>query len=333
MKNAFKSAALYVSAVVGAGFATGREIVLYFDGLNVLSLVVSGIFMGGFCAFFMFMGSLAGEKSFGQLLLKKKGFIYDILSGIVAFVTYIVMFSAAQTLMFQKFGFEYAGVCFGAAAAVVSAFGIGRTKMISSITMPLVTVLTAVIFLFQKHGHMGGTFGLLNPVAYASMNVMFAGSVAAKAGRTSTKKQIAQAGVISAVFLTLLLFMINSSVSGRTDALPLYSAAESKGLGLIAAMVISVALLVSMILSAGIIADYTSGFFGNRLMASASVLAVAWPICLLTSFSELVDTVYPYISGAGVALTICALVRLIIMVKTDKLAFSSDKPAIMSKRE
>ena len=37
---------IYIGAIIGAGFATGREIMLYFGGSGMFSGIVAGILMG-----------------------------------------------------------------------------------------------------------------------------------------------------------------------------------------------------------------------------------------------------------------------------------------------
>ena len=53
---------IYIGAIIGAGFATGREIMLYFGGSGMFSGIVAGVLMGALCGAF-----LLAAKSFKRL--------------------------------------------------------------------------------------------------------------------------------------------------------------------------------------------------------------------------------------------------------------------------
>ena len=58
MKKVIKAVALFIGTVVGAGLASGKEIAVYFNGLNPLTTIFSGVFLGFFCSLFMFSLSI-----------------------------------------------------------------------------------------------------------------------------------------------------------------------------------------------------------------------------------------------------------------------------------
>ena len=54
----FRTAMLYVGAVIGAGFATGKEIVTFFGGKGIVSAIIAGLLLGVFCSVFLLCGKI-----------------------------------------------------------------------------------------------------------------------------------------------------------------------------------------------------------------------------------------------------------------------------------
>ncbi|MDR2090939.1 MAG: hypothetical protein LBP62_04730 [Clostridiales bacterium] len=56
MVKALKNAAFYVGAIIGAGFASGSEIALFFEGQSVIVAAAAGILLGFFASVFVYIG-------------------------------------------------------------------------------------------------------------------------------------------------------------------------------------------------------------------------------------------------------------------------------------
>lgn len=52
MKEGLKCAAVFIGTVIGAGFATGQEVLLYFGRSSIAVPIFSGILLGLFNAYF-----------------------------------------------------------------------------------------------------------------------------------------------------------------------------------------------------------------------------------------------------------------------------------------
>jgi len=61
---------IYIGSIIGAGFATGREIMLYFGDNGILSGIAAGVAMGILCGLFLF-----SAKSFARLKISRNGFL------------------------------------------------------------------------------------------------------------------------------------------------------------------------------------------------------------------------------------------------------------------
>ncbi|HRR89743.1 MAG TPA: hypothetical protein P5161_03095, partial [Eubacteriales bacterium] len=58
MKKSIKLAFLFIGTVIGAGFATGREIALYFKNISPLAAAFSGLALGFLCTLFIIIGNI-----------------------------------------------------------------------------------------------------------------------------------------------------------------------------------------------------------------------------------------------------------------------------------
>ena len=92
MLNAIKVTSLFIGAIVGAGFATGREVILYFGEGGYLTPVAAGLMMGVMSAVFL----LAGKYSSSGRLWSAFNKAVDFLVSVAMVITYAVMCSALE---------------------------------------------------------------------------------------------------------------------------------------------------------------------------------------------------------------------------------------------
>lgn len=309
MKDGLKAAAVFIGTIIGAGFATGQEVLLYFKNCAPVVAVFAGFLLGGLCSFFMWLGSRSGKAEDGAFLLGKCKVFYDLSVFICAFITFIAMFSGAEVLIMSVFNIAHTGILCIVAAAVFSAKGLKGLKVINCLAVPLIIVFIVVIFAKNGVVFKAGNYNFFNGIAYAGLNIMLASGVMFRIGKTSSEKAVSVAGIASGLGLAVMLFMLTILVSGRVGEMPVYIAAKALGLQKIAGAVIFLAVFTTMVSALEQSADVLSRILPHKSLAVPTVCLMAYPVTLLLSFSETVTYLYPIVSAAGILLLGAAVYR------------------------
>ena len=110
MKRAFKISSLFIGTVIGAGFASGREVALYFGNLSPLVVATAGLFLGGFAASFLVAGK------FG-LIWKSKFYTAMVLFGSV--ITIAAMLAASEDILYEMTSLRFLGLLSGILGMVI----------------------------------------------------------------------------------------------------------------------------------------------------------------------------------------------------------------------
>ena len=137
MKSVFRSvkvAALFVGSVVGAGFATGQEVRLFFGSDGVASLFVTSLFMAFCCFCFMQVGA-------GRLLNARVALIADALVSLCSFAVYAAMIAAAEQLLFEATGQAGFSALFAVGCLLLLRKGKGALCLLNVVAVPLMAVI------------------------------------------------------------------------------------------------------------------------------------------------------------------------------------------------
>ena len=105
---------IYIGSIIGAGFATGREIMLYFGKSGMLSGVIAGILMGILCGLFLW-----SAKSFAKLKSSKSSFLRGIcvlikvVLWICTLASFVCMVSGCEEIIAKTYGIANVGLWTG----------------------------------------------------------------------------------------------------------------------------------------------------------------------------------------------------------------------------
>lgn len=225
--GAFQIAAVYVGTVIGAGFATGREIVEFFSRFGFFGLIA--ILFSGYL--FIFLGSkmmLAAihiratsyeelnEYLFGKTIAKVMNVIMMVmLLGVCA-----VMLSGAESLFHEQLGFakKTGSMLTIILAAIVMAKGIKGLFAVNTFVVPLLIFfnlfLLADIYLkgnsiehlFDMPTISVGWKALLSALSYSAFNLALAQAVLVPIAANINDREIVKyGGMIGGGLLTLIL--------------------------------------------------------------------------------------------------------------------------------
>lgn len=223
MKDGIKIAFVYIGLVIGAGFASGREILEYFNmktQTNPLPIILAALLFGlvaylilsrtvrlGISDFALFV-----DKTAGKLSLIVKAIMY-----LFMFCGFFVMLSAGGELFSSAFSVSrkigiltLCAICFA-----VFSFDIKGIVALNSVLVPFMIVgivyLSVSSLLYSDAAV--STFPLsdnmaVSAVCYASYNTITAGAVLVPLYGVLNKRSIRTGVILGSVILGLLIFII-----------------------------------------------------------------------------------------------------------------------------
>ncbi len=290
-------AALFVGSVVGAGFATGQEVQLFFGGDGVTSLFVASLFMS-VCAFcFMEIGAR-------RLLPTRAGAVTDALVSVCSFAVYAAMIAAAEEVLLGMTGQAGLSILL---AVVMMAFG-KRTASLSLfnlIAVPLMIVVIAVVGA-RSSGRVEGEFRLLTALAYGGMNLLFSGALMAKEGEESSLSERILASLLLGTAVFVMLYFMRRAVAGSTGDMPFLTAAFRENLGTVANLVLLLAIVTTMASCAHLATKGLAAFTGDDALA-APLVTLLGSVTASFGFAAIVRVSYPIVSYLGLVATLFAV--------------------------
>ena len=320
--NALKVSFLFIGAIIGAGFASGREIALYFSAANTATVLLAALLIGAFCCFFLLLGKLDNQNGgaapypakqkggfAAHLRYAKRGVNFLVI--LSSAVTFIAMCAGAETLFRQAFGVPYIGLISGLMAAVMSVFSMNALKSASLFLVPLILLTCLILFVsgMPFTSSAAHNFDPYNALNYTAMNMMLGGFLIRNQGAKMRGKHIVLTGVITAATLAAALFMMYAIVSVYPEAeLPLFDYALAQNLSSAAAVIIFLAIFTTQLSAAKIIAAAAARQRVNDL-ACVIFLAALAALTFKYSFKGIVDATYPIVGAIGLAFLALALLE------------------------
>ena len=223
LRNGLKIAFVYIGLIIGAGFASGREILEYFNMQSrenpfpillavflfalVSFLILNKTYKSGISDFSEFVDLQAGRLS---LFVKAVMYLF-------MFCGFFVMLSASGSLFASAFGFsERVGVVFLALICfLVFSFDIKGIVAINTVLVPFmifgIVYLSVSSLLYSDISVSSVSFSdsaLVNAVCYVSYNTITAGAVLVPLCSILDKKSIRTGVIVGSGVLGVLIFLI-----------------------------------------------------------------------------------------------------------------------------
>jgi uncharacterized membrane protein YkvI len=228
--DGFRIAMAYIGTVVGAGFATGQEILQFFTRYGfpsywaILCSVILFIVVG---RSIMFYGGKLGAKSYGNVtnyIFGKAASFVNLYLGITFVFICGAMFAGAGALFEEQWGIPYLIGAFTTAllTLLITLIGIRGILVVNSIIVPCLIVFNLLVFIhtvdkgFQpvvtaQRISPGEVFALLRTgAAYASFNLVLSiGVLAPMGGEIRDKAALTRGSILGGGLLGLLLMIGN----------------------------------------------------------------------------------------------------------------------------
>ena len=310
---------LYIGTVIGAGFASGKEIALFFGDTAPAGVALAAFFMALPEALFLYAGKHDLMPS-GTVV--RTGVFIAALSSVAA------MLSGCELALDDLTGVAGLGALAAVAAGVLVVLGTEKMKLANALLIPLLLLLLVAVYVKGGAPAFGGTFSLLKPVHYAGLDVLIGGMIISKEGKKLSAKEIFFTCAMSALFLGGVLFMLQNIVlSDEThSSMPVLAVAESVGLKAAAGVLVVIAVFTTLVSSLSILTDESvfalagyaaspsrrrgllrraAAFLSSPSHRAAAVfccLAALYPVSFF-GFENIVAALYPFVGACGVVMT------------------------------
>ncbi|MBM7600305.1 putative membrane protein YkvI [Virgibacillus halotolerans] len=347
MKKVLQIAGAYIGLIVGAGFASGQEVLQFFTSFGWYSIIGTGIatFLFAFLGMqIMQLGSRLKTTSHKEVIYKicgkYIGLVVDILVTFFLFGVSVVMIAGSGSIFQQQFNISPMIGALFLSLLVIATLCLNVKNVISIISMitPLLLVLIFIITgysIFTSSANLGEleTIAMTQPsgapnwlvggLLYVSYNIVAGISMLAVIGGTVKNEKIAsRGGLLGGIGLGLLLFLINLGLFMNADKI---QGAEMPTLLLatevspVMGFLMSIALLGMIFNTAvGMLYAFTVRFVQPetpRFKISVVIIGLLAFGASFVGFITLVGSVYPITGYLGFVLILAVLV---FWIKTRK---------------
>ena len=312
MKKTIYWVFLVLGAVIGAGYASGREVWLFFGPNSGRAILLFAILFGISCYGIMKISFQKKTKDYQPILEvlvgKRLSRFYDgITIFYLALTTIIMIAGSGATLEVYQLP-KWIGIVFIIVMLIwLFSFKLDHVLDINSIMVPvLIATLIIILIVFLGTEHTTAQVSLqkpsyLNAVIFTSVNLLPIISVIGAIGdKISSKKEVMLTSIISAFSLGLLSWVFNQSmtiIEAKIDRfeMPIYAILLRfpNWILIIMTFVIWMAIF-STALGAmiGLISRVQSRYQSSQFKTSLIIIVILTPLSF-TGFQFLVELIYP----------------------------------------
>lgn len=317
--------AVMFGSIVGAGFASGKEVWFYFAQFGWVCfplILVAGVLMFLLGYKFLEFGKTNGIESVQQInrkLFGRLGVAGEIIFIISNVILLSSMFAGASSLfdiVLSSPAYRYASIITAVCAVVISWLGFNKMVKVNMLIVPLLVFVVGVAFMYCIGSSENFFVPVVNDVErlitsvflcilYVCSNLYFAGFIFARLGKEYTHKVNFYGALIGSVFLVLCLLCMVISIylnpySSMSD-MPLVYIANSIGhvFGIVTLVVVWLGILTTAVSLVYTISAWLDKYKIPFKFASIFVCILALIISGL-GFGTIVSYCYPVMGVFGV---------------------------------
>ncbi|MDV2116790.1 hypothetical protein [Alcaligenes faecalis] len=334
IRNILGIAMAFVGVVVGAGFASGQEVLQFFSSFGYWGLL--GGVVSGLC--FTILGMAVGELSQvsvshsfkeGLYLIcgPRLGVVVDIMITFFMYAIAVVMFAGGGSLMEQQWGVpaQYGSIAVMLITVLIVFLRVDRVMAFIGSVTPFLVLMMIFLCVYSWNTRdlpleelnviahtkpQGAGHWLVGALLYVSYNMVVGAPFLMIAGAQATSRRNALlGGLVGGLLLGFLIVLISSGVFGRIDtigsaALPMLMLAteQSKLLGTVMSVVVFAMILTT---SVGVLYSFSARIFTpntRKFNIGTAVAGVLGLVGAKIGFINLVGTVYPFFGYLGFVL-------------------------------
>lgn len=227
--DVFRVAATYVGTVIGAGFASGQELVQFFisyGSIGLVGILLAGTLFAWLGSYILDVGYRLNATGYHQVLYHtcgpKIGGLLDVITGVFLFGGLTIMLAGAGTVGRDFLGINYNAALIAMAflVALTVLTGMKGISIVNSIVTPLLIISTVIIGInsFLYHGVDPGLLTIaaqphsspasnwmMSALLYTSYNLILGTTVLAPLGSQIKSRSVRLwGGLLGGGLLTLL---------------------------------------------------------------------------------------------------------------------------------
>lgn len=330
MAGIFITAYSFVAAVIGAGFASGQEVLSFFTlygKWGVLGIVFSAFIFGWFAYFVLDVCRSERTNDYNELLSRIMSEKMRKISSAVTFVFLICSF-AVMTACFGEtayllFGLNKAvmSAVFAGSCAVVILLGADKALKLNGVLGVVIVagITGAALYMLRFREHQ--TFApqvsaVISGAGYSGYNLIGAGVILAKlSGNIRTKEGAALAGGIGAGALLIMMLLIYLLLSIyykyiNLGEIPMLTLAlrENRVITYFYGTMLVLAVVTTAISSGVGAAELISGEKTSRPAVAAAV-STAGLLISGAGFSVVINTAYRFCGYIGIILVLYMIIK------------------------
>lgn len=308
--RAMSVAMLIVGTMIGAGFASGKEVVSFFgDVPNMFIALITGVLVFGCSVLFLFVGRRVKKDDIGEvngMVFGKARPIADVFILFNSTVVLGAMLAGVDSLAAEFIDIRpLASILCGLLCAFVAVKGLNGVLKVNAVLVPVMIIFLAVCCTKAIDFPFSTATSPVKPYAivlYVSMNMILGGGVLTTVKDLSPREIILAsftASLIIAGLLTLIMGALRSTGAANAD-MPMLLIALKGGrvMYFICLPVIAVSIFTTMLSAFKSLYDYVNGLIGHSVISAGAVLIGGMAVAVF-GFSAVVNKLYPVIGGVG----------------------------------
>lgn len=303
----FRATCLFVGTVIGAGFATGEEIKLYFNGKGDGSVILSALVFS-----LMSLVFLLSAKAKEFKLPKFLDYFVRIIRFSVVCLSFVAMCSAGEKIVKDFIGINFGGAILFVLCLFFAEKSSGILANVNFFIVPVIATFTVIVYMLAgKNGIEIDSVSIFPAFLYASMNVFSGGIMLRRIGKNMSAKQSVMSAVLTFLIVGALMICIKKSIESEITSMPLVSVARKFGAGAFAFITVLLSIFTTLLSDVNIMYPEIKRIIKSERVAIFVFFAFAI-ISSFASFSEVVQKGYPLIGYSGVVYFTYAQITLFL---------------------
>lgn len=327
----FLLVSVIMGSFLGAGFASGKEVMTYFTfwgESSMLGIIIASItFFLGLSFFFWLSNKVDSmDKLFGEYFGRFDR-VFRGLFSLCIFILVATMFAGASSIAdIIHINPLFIVLPTMLVVFLCNYFSLRGLEWFNAVLVPTMIVIMLLVYT-GFDCHLGCTFSFgasVSAINYVSINMMMLGMLILEVGHKYTRKEKLITSIICSVGIGVLLFICNCGLRGVDFLLdmPMLYLAGVKGnlISTLACVAIWLALLTSIFSNVFILDNYLAGVIRNRALRLIVIIIGAY-IFSLIGFDIMIAYMYSIIGILGFIL----IVWVIIKERGNRFSFFSKK--------
>lgn len=342
IRDSLKIAAGFVGTIVGAGFASGQEILQFFTNFGTLGIAAAVLCTLLFvvlsrevCLSGFHLRSVSYKEMTRFFCGRPLGWVVDILIALTLFSVFAVMIAGGGSLLNQYLGVPsfYGAVVIMLLTLALAGLGVRHLIIAVGLFVPLLVVITVVIWVYalqqqsitysslevfaQVQTNRSASHWLISAALYVSYNVGTAAPfLMLMGGQAATRRAAAWGSILGSLLLGALILLMSTAMFAQLGAIavypmPMLALAQHISPVLGALMVL---VIFSMILSTALACLYSllarlAAPATHRFRLLAGVVSVLGLVASSKGFVPLLSFIYPLIGVLGTLLIVSIFVK------------------------